>query len=71
LVVPVILSGGCGSRLWPLSRDHYPKQFLPLIHETTMLQETHLRLEGLQSLAEPLEVCNESHRFSTTQRGRR
>jgi mannose-1-phosphate guanylyltransferase/mannose-6-phosphate isomerase len=63
MIIPIILSGGCGSRLWPLSRDHYPKQFLPLIHETTMLQETQLRLNGLQNLAEPLVVCNESHRF--------
>ena len=63
MIIPIILSGGCGSRLWPLSRDHYPKQFLPLIQETTMLQETQLRLNGLQNLAEPLVVCNESHRF--------
>ena len=63
MIVPIILSGGCGTRLWPLSRELYPKQLLPLVNEATMLQETQLRLNGLQNLAEPLVVCNESHRF--------
>jgi mannose-1-phosphate guanylyltransferase/mannose-1-phosphate guanylyltransferase/mannose-6-phosphate isomerase len=52
MIIPIILSGGVGTRLWPLSRDQYPKQFLPLINEATMLQETQLRLNGLQNLAE-------------------
>jgi mannose-1-phosphate guanylyltransferase/mannose-6-phosphate isomerase len=63
MIVPVILSGGAGTRLWPLSRELYPKQLLPLVGERTMLQETVLRLEGLSDLSSPLVVCNESHRF--------
>lgn len=63
MIVPVVLSGGAGTRLWPLSRELYPKQLLPLLGEKTMLQETLLRLEGLEGLAPPLVVCNEAHRF--------
>jgi mannose-1-phosphate guanylyltransferase/mannose-6-phosphate isomerase len=63
MIVPVILSGGAGTRLWPLSRELYPKQLLPLVGERTMLQETLCRLEGTPDLAAPLVVCNESHRF--------
>ena len=62
-MIPVILSGGSGTRLWPLSRGHYPKQFLPLVSSHTMVQETILRLEGLEGLKAPLAVCNEDHRF--------
>jgi mannose-1-phosphate guanylyltransferase/mannose-6-phosphate isomerase len=61
-LVPVILSGGSGTRLWPLSRELYPKQLLPLVGEHTMLQDTVLRLEGLE-MAAPIVVCNEAHRF--------
>src|SRR5688572_5797674 len=61
-LVPVILSGGAGTRLWPLSRELYPKQLLALTGERTMLQETALRLAGL-SAAKPVVVCNEAHRF--------
>lgn len=63
MIVPVILSGGAGTRLWPLSRELYPKQLLPLVNNRTMLQETVCRLRGLQNLSSPLVVCNESHRF--------
>ena len=63
MITPVILSGGTGSRLWPLSRELYPKQLLPLVSEATMLQETQLRLNGLENLLASLVVCNESHRF--------
>lgn len=62
-MIPVILSGGSGSRLWPLSRESYPKQFLPLASENTMLRETIERLRGLEELAQPIVVCNEEHRF--------
>ena len=62
-LTPVILSGGSGTRLWPLSRAQLPKQFLPLVSESTMLQETWQRLAGLPGLAAPLVVCNEDHRF--------
>src|SRR5260221_14677305 len=61
-LVPVVLSGGAGARLWPLSRELYPKQLLPLISARTMLQETVLRLTGL-GVAAPIVVCNETHRF--------
>ena len=62
-VVPVILSGGSGTRLWPLSREHYPKQLLALSQELTMLQETAMRLDGIEEQAPALVVCNEEHRF--------
>ncbi|HEY6093521.1 MAG TPA: mannose-1-phosphate guanylyltransferase/mannose-6-phosphate isomerase [Gallionellaceae bacterium] len=63
MLYPVILSGGSGTRLWPLSRAALPKQFLPLVTERTMLQETLLRLHGLPGMANPLLVCNNEHRF--------
>lgn len=70
MLIPVILSGGSGTRLWPLSREMYPKQLLPLVGEQTMLQETLRRLEGwaveqstAQELAAPMVICNEEHRF--------
>ncbi len=59
---PVLLSGGSGTRLWPLSREAYPKQFLALAGEHTMLQDTWLRVAPLASLA-PVVVANEEHRF--------
>ena len=62
-LLPVILSGGSGTRLWPMSRAALPKQFLPLTSEKTMLQETVARLDGLDGLEKPLIVCNEEHRF--------
>jgi len=62
-MTPVILSGGSGTRLWPLSRGQYPKQFLPLVTAHTMVQETMLRLSGLVGLKNPIAVCNEDHRF--------
>jgi len=62
-IVPVILSGGSGTRLWPLSRKQHPKQYLPLASDNTMLQETILRLNGLDNLADPIIVCNADHRF--------
>ena len=61
-VVPVILSGGSGSRLWPVSRASFPKQLWPLISDKTMLQETALRGTG-DGFAAPVIVCNQEHRF--------
>ena len=63
MIIPVILSGGSGTRLWPLSREAYPKQFLPLVDRNTMLQNTALRVAGLADVAAPLVVCNQEHRF--------
>jgi mannose-1-phosphate guanylyltransferase/mannose-6-phosphate isomerase len=60
---PVILCGGSGSRLWPLSREHYPKPLLPLTSGQTLLQETAGRLDGLPELGNAVYVCNEEHRF--------
>ena len=62
MLIPGILSGGSGTRLWPLSRDLYPKQFLPLVGEKTLFQDTVIRLKGLKAEA-PVVVCNEHHRF--------
>jgi len=61
-LLPVILSGGAGTRLWPLSREAHPKQFLPLLGERSLLQSTWLRVQGLNAQA-PLLVSNEAHRF--------
>ncbi|HEU4602908.1 MAG TPA: sugar phosphate nucleotidyltransferase [Steroidobacteraceae bacterium] len=63
MLLPVVLSGGSGTRLWPLSRELYPKQLLPLVSKGTMLQETLARLSGVNDLGNPIVVCNESHRF--------
>lgn len=60
---PVILCGGSGTRLWPLSRSAHPKQFLKLTSELSMLQDTLRRMEGVPGLAEPLVICNHEHRF--------
>ncbi len=62
VVQPVLLSGGSGTRLWPLSREAYPKQFLPLVGDDTMLQETWRRVWPLSDAA-PIVVANEEHRF--------
>lgn len=62
MILPVIMAGGTGSRLWPLSRELYPKQFLTLSGELSMLQQTVARLDGLEHAA-PILICNEEHRF--------
>ena len=62
-VFPVVLSGGAGSRLWPLSRETYPKQLIALVDEHTLLQATVLRLATLEDIRSPIVVCNEGHRF--------
>jgi mannose-1-phosphate guanylyltransferase/mannose-6-phosphate isomerase len=63
MIVPVILAGGSGSRLWPLSRSTYPKQLLPLVSKLTMLQDTLLRIQSVPNMAAPIVVCNQEHRF--------
>ncbi len=60
--IPVVMAGGSGTRLWPLSRQLYPKQFLPLLGQATMLQETCMRMEGMNHLP-PMFICGEDHRF--------
>ena len=64
-IIPVILCGGSGSRLWPLSRKSYPKQFLNINPENnkSLLQNTQERLFGIKNLKSPILVCNEEHRF--------
>ncbi len=62
-IYPVILSGGAGTRLWPLSRAVMPKQLLPLVTDKTMLQETVLRVNGWPEVMAPLVVCGNEHRF--------
>ncbi len=70
-ILPVILSGGSGARLWPLSREQYPKQLLPLFDQETLLQSTATRLTGFKGVpevaAQPLVVCNEEYRFITAE----
>jgi len=61
MIAPIILSGGSGTRLWPLSRSLHPKQFINLVNDTTLFQDTILRLP--KDVADPLIICNEEHRF--------
>ena len=63
MITPVILAGGSGTRLWPLSRKLYPKQFMQLVDEHTLLQNTLLRLTELEGVQPPILLCNEAHRF--------
>src|SRR5882672_1230698 len=63
LIQPVILCGGSGTRLWPLSREQYPKQLHALNGDHTLLQDTAGRSRGLSASIEPIVVCNEGHRF--------
>lgn len=69
-LVPVILSGGAGTRLWPLSRELYPKQLLPLAGERSLIQDTAARARG-EEFGAPIVVCNEEHRFVIAEQLRR
>ena len=62
-IIPIILAGGSGTRLWPLSRELYPKQFLPLMGDRSLLQDTLFRIDGVADIGAPIIVCNEEHRF--------
>ena len=66
-IVPVILSGGAGSRLWPLSRESHPKQLIRLLGESTLLQATIQRLAAVDGATAPIVVCNDEHRFVVAQ----
>ena len=66
-ITPIILSGGSGTRLWPLSRKERPKQYLNLSGSLSMLQETILRFSGIENIDRPIIVCNEKHRFLVAQ----
>ena len=67
VLYPVILAGGSGTRLWPLSRKSLPKQFLAIASERSLLQDTISRLDGIRDAAAPIFVCNEEHRFLTAE----
>ena len=64
-IVPIILCGGSGSRLWPLSRESFPKQYLSLGSDNnqTLLQKTQLRIRDFKNITPPILICNENHRF--------
>lgn len=70
MLTPVVMAGGSGTRLWPLSRKLFPKQFLSLVDDSTMLQATLSRLEGLE-VSESITICNEEHRFIVAEQLRR
>ena len=69
-IYPVILSGGSGSRLWPLSRADYPKQFLPLLNASTLFQGTLKRVQHLENVKSSLVICNAEHRFIVAEQAR-
>ena len=64
-LIPIILCGGSGSRLWPLSRESFPKQYLSFNSEDnkTLLQKTQERISGIKDITKPILICNEEHRF--------
>ena len=67
---PVILAGGSGTRLWPLSREFFPKPFLSVTGQRSMFQETMSRVDGMEGTADPIVVCNEEHRFLVAEHAR-
>ncbi|MBF0109399.1 MAG: mannose-1-phosphate guanylyltransferase/mannose-6-phosphate isomerase [Magnetococcales bacterium] len=69
-IIPVILSGGSGTRLWPLSREAYPKQFLNLTHDRSLYQATLERLRGVAEAGTAMVVCNDQHRFVVAEQAR-
>lgn len=70
MIQPVILAGGSGTRLWPLSRSLYPKQLIRLVNHATMLQHTILRLDGVDGAMSPIVICNDEYRFMVAEQFR-
>ncbi len=70
MITPVILAGGSGTRLWPLSRSLHPKQLIRLSGEHTMLQQTSMRLDGFESAGNPIVICSEAYRFMAAEQMR-
>jgi len=70
MIFPVILAGGSGTRLWPLSRQLYPKQLMGLVDDCTMLQNTILRLTRYNGMGDPIIICNDHHRFMIAEQTR-
>jgi len=70
MITPVVLSGGSGTRLWPLSRKSHPKQLLPLLNETSLLQDTINRLHGIKGIEKTVIICNEEYRFMVAEQAR-
>jgi mannose-1-phosphate guanylyltransferase/mannose-1-phosphate guanylyltransferase/mannose-6-phosphate isomerase len=71
MIIPVILAGGSGTRLWPLSRKHYPKQLIELINDNSMIQDTVLRLVGCNNMEQPVIICNDEYRFMVAEQMRK
>jgi mannose-1-phosphate guanylyltransferase len=71
MIVPVILAGGSGTRLWPLSRKHYPKQLIELMNKNSMIQDTLKRLEGNDNIGQPVVICNDEYRFMIAEQMRK
>ncbi|MFO7560735.1 MAG: mannose-1-phosphate guanylyltransferase/mannose-6-phosphate isomerase [Desulfobacterales bacterium] len=70
MIVPVIIAGGSGTRLWPLSRQLFPKQLMNLVDDNTMLQNTIMRMAGYPGITPPIIICNENHRFMIAEQAR-
>jgi mannose-1-phosphate guanylyltransferase/mannose-6-phosphate isomerase len=70
MITPVVLSGGSGTRLWPLSRKLHPKQLLPLLNQTSLLQDTINRLDGFKNIEKTVIICNEEYRFMVAEQAR-
>ena len=68
MIIPIILAGGSGTRLWPLSRKTHPKQFISLLNETSLFQDTLTRLP--KEALDPIVICNEDHRFLVAEQAR-
>lgn len=71
MIIPVVLAGGSGTRLWPLSRKHYPKQLIELVNQYSMIQDTVLRLRGCDDMEQPVIICNDEYRFMIAEQMRK